>query len=384
MNRYLVLTVLTVVCALIAWLLSGLVGVVLMAAGFVAIDKLLPSFTSDTPEEPQPSAPSTNDQSPAENTVQVLPQLVDASDDLLGECQESLQNVFSTHTDAVNTLSTSFLDLRELVNRQSETINLLITADTASEDLYSERMRSFAERTAVTLDRFIKSTVDMSAGTMEILEQITAIDKTVPAVIQALKDIDGIAAQTNLLALNAAIEAARAGEHGRGFAVVADEVRSLSNRSAQFSESIQAQIKAINEKISSLSGRIGELASYDVSYVIDAKKDINSALDRIIQKAEQDQKVTSGLKELAEQLDNALSDATRGLQFGDINGQNITYAIELIAILRNHMAELGDDDQRQAALADFSAYLERLAAQRGTRHNPVSASSVDAGEIEFF
>ena len=276
------------------------------------------------------------------------------------------------------------MGLRGLVDQQSNTIHSLITADEGSEELHSDQMRSFAERTAVTLDRFIQSTVDMSAGIMEILEQITAINETVPSVIQALKDIDSIAGQTNLLALNAAIEAARAGEHGRGFAVVADEVRTLSNRSAEFSESIQTQINGINSKISSLSDRIGQLAAYDVSYVIEAKKDINTELERIITKAEHDQKVTSGLHDLAMQLDIALSDATRSLQFGDINRQYIEYTINVISVLSMHLDDLLDDTKRAQAMQQPDAFIQKIKSEWAGLHNPVSSSSVDAGEIELF
>ena len=224
----------------------------------------------------------------------------------------------------------------------------------------------------------------MSAGIMEILEQITAINDTVPSVIQALKDIDSIAAQTNLLALNAAIEAARAGEHGRGFAVVADEVRSLSNRSAQFSESIQTQINSINDKISSLSDRIGVLAAYDVSYVIEAKKDINQALEGIIVKAEHDQNITSGLHDLSIQLNSALDNATRSLQFGDINRQYIEYTIGTVTLLNMNLADLMDDTHRQAFLNDPEQFQQKVKSEWAALHNPVSSSSVEAGEIELF
>lgn len=314
----------------------------------------------------------------------LLPELSAASTDMVDESVDSLNNVLSTHNDAIGTLSNSFLRLRELVDQQSDTISSLIAAGKEDEELHSDEMRSFAESTAVTLDRFIQSTVDMSAGIMEVLEKVTEINGTVPAVMQALKDIDSIADQTNLLALNAAIEAARAGEHGRGFAVVADEVRTLSARSSTFSESIQEQIKAISTKITSLSGTIGELAAYDVSYVIEAKKEINGALETIILKAEQDQQVTEGLKSLSIALDESLSSAIRALQFGDINSQYLEYTIGELSLLREHLAKLNDPVGIADITADFPSFIEQLQSQRKVKHNPVSSDSVDAGDVELF
>lgn len=384
MNKYIVVGIATAFALIFAHFVSGVVGVIVLAAAMLAYDHFSPSARVSDQAELNTADLQARPLTPDGQSAAVLSTVTQTTTEVLSECQSTLSNIISTHNDAIDTLSTSFIGLRGLVDQQSNTILQLIKADSDSDELYSDRMRSFAERTGVTLDRFIQSTVDMSAGIMEILEQITAINDTVPSVIQALKDIDSIAAQTNLLALNAAIEAARAGEHGRGFAVVADEVRSLSNRSAQFSESIQRQINSINQKISSLSERIGVLAAYDVSYVIEAKKDINQALERIILKAEQDQSITSGLHDLSIELNSALNNATRSLQFGDINRQYIEYTLSTVTLLNMNLADLLDNTRRQALLSDPEQFQQKVKSQWEALHNPVSSSSVEAGEIELF
>ena len=90
-----------------------------------------------------------------------------------------------------------------------------------------------------------------------LLEQLDESNKTIGKLLEAIK---AIADQTNLLALNAAIEAARAGEHGRGFAVVADEVRQLANTSNQSAEQIKGEITKITDISNAVIAKQQEVA----------------------------------------------------------------------------------------------------------------------------
>lgn len=336
-----------------------------------------------SPISPEQDSPDSNDGLTVSEFKTKLNSLMNEVSPTLVETEQSIEDIYTTQEDAVVTLSRAFSELQTFIDQQGENISNLIRTDKGTGELYSDQMREFAHSTEATLDRFIKSTVDMSASSMELLERVNEIYSAVPKVLQALQDIDGISSQTNLLALNAAIEAARAGEHGRGFAVVADEVRSLSNRSAQFSDDIQKQLNDISNKIKALTEEVGLLASYDVSYVIEAKKEIHIALENIIDKAESDTEVTAGLDKLSHQLEDALTEAIRGLQFGDINGQHLLFTKETVQFIREHLDAIGERDL-DLMIAEFTSYLQTVRDRRYNAHNPVSATSMDAGDVELF
>ena len=299
---------------------------------------------------------------------------------LLRACRTNLNDILSTQHDAIETLGAAFLTLKELAEKQGLQVESLIKGhgpDGAS------WMSHFANSTAMTLDRFVQTTVDMSAASMDLVEKVERINAAVPDVQKAMQDIDQISSQTNLLALNAAIEAARAGEAGRGFAVVADEVRALSNRSAGFSEQIQSRLKSIAEQIKALTIDIGKVASQDVSYVIDSKKQVNSAVEQLMEKAEQDQIVAAEIEQNNAVLKRSLYDAIRGLQFGDINSQNLDYTAETIKSIEGWLSDM-EKESVQHTLESLHSKLEDIKTWRGSRSNPVSANSMTAGDVDLF
>lgn len=312
-----------------------------------------------------------------------LSKITEQLSDVMLDCDNNLSDIFNTQTHAVSTLSEAFLNLQRLVGDQNACISQLIHADSDSVEMYSNRMRHFADETEKSLDKFLESTEQISAGTTTILEKVNRIYDTMPTVLKALGDIDDISAQTNLLALNAAIEAARAGEAGRGFAVVADEVRALSNRSTQFSGVIKKQMENIGVQIDELTQDVRTLAAQDTSYIVEAKKDIQGELDQIIIKAERDSQTTTELESISVQLNNAIGDAIRGMQFGDINGQNLTYTQEMLSFVHEQLPLIGSGDV-SLAQKNVQNYQDNMRSRSKVDHNPVSANSIDAGEVELF
>lgn len=304
-----------------------------------------------------------------------------------GEVNRDMESLLGVQTDAIQTLTTAFSQIRDLLAQQQVDINkLLYDSHQKNEHSHGHLMRSFAENTSLTLNKFVDTTVYMSAASMGLMEKVNAIAGQMPQVMKALKDIDQIASQTNLLALNAAIEAARAGESGRGFAVVADEVRALSSRSAGFSTDIQSRLNNIHAAISSLTEEVGVVASQDMTYVLTAKRDVEIAVEEMLNKSRSDAVVAQSMEVIAHKLVDALRDAIRALQYEDISSQNIRHMMDTIGLLVNFYESINEEKNFSKSsmnkIADEMAMLNQRIKSRSS--NPVSASSVQSGTVDLF
>jgi methyl-accepting chemotaxis protein len=113
---------------------------------------------------------------------------------------------------------------------------------------------ALAKSTTVDIETLINGVRDTAAANLEFAKKIGELERQSEEISKIVQAVTRIADQTNLLALNAAIEAARAGEHGKGFAVVADEVRNLAEISEKSARGIQEVVNEIQNQVKVVAG----------------------------------------------------------------------------------------------------------------------------------
>nr|WP_305863706.1 methyl-accepting chemotaxis protein [Aliarcobacter butzleri] len=196
---------------------------------------------------------------------------------LLGnELGNSAKNNFQNGETLENSASTMTNSMNNLAEKANEQAASLEETAAALEEITSITRNNTQNATKMaTLGQVVKKSVqtgeELASKTASSMDEI---NEKVKAINSAITVIDQIAFQTNILSLNAAVEAATAGEAGKGFAVVAQEVRNLANRSAEAAKEIKNLVEEANIKTND-----GKLISSDM---IDGYKELNKNISETI------------------------------------------------------------------------------------------------------
>ena len=287
----------------------------------------------------------------------------------------------------------------DAVNRKSREQSTVVArlVERTGDDSGSIDISRFAQQATQQMEQLVEALEQASGQSGVTVTHIDAMAGHLDGIFALLEDVKSIADQTNLLALNAAIEAARAGEAGRGFAVVADEVRNLSERSTAFNEQIRKLAHNAKESIAKVRETVSHMASRDLDRARVARNESASMMDRVegIHRS-----LGNGMRDIADcgrAIDVSVAEAVRSLQFEDIATQALTAAavhLQRLEQINTEATTLHDllrgshgfqDPEMRKALANIG---NRIAQMRGEwerpPHKPVLQQSMDAGSVELF
>jgi methyl-accepting chemotaxis protein len=322
----------------------------------------------------------------ASASIREISTSIDAVRKAVGIQSESIDEVSSSITEMAAVVEEIGMNVRSLMDASASTSSSIAQMDASNKQVEQNAKETASISDEVLLDAELgKSAVEATIKGIEAIRSsssstyssINSLSERVSAIGSILSVIDEIAEQTNLLALNSAIIAAQAGEHGKGFAIVAGEIKGLANRTRQSTMEIASLIEGVQEetakavtairltedKVSegeALSRRSGDALGKIVGGVQMASIRANEIARSTVEQAYGSQIINSAMKHVADMVEHI----ARSCQEASRTNNGIMMAVERMKSFTTQVNSSAADQQQVGA--DITNSTERMTMDLAT------------------
>lgn len=291
------------------------------------------------------------------------------NDDELGDLTHAINSMSDTLRDIMNktvesieevaigtgTIHKSNNEIASSVEQQAALIDMVVTAvqeltssanEVAHNSVESSQGASLAREAAEgggevieSLFQVIERVSHEFSSSSAVVDNLSQLGEQIESIIGVIK---GIAEQTNLLALNAAIEAARAGEQGRGFAVVADEVRQLAKRTTEATEEVSGAIGNIQQSTQETS-RLMLSSAEKVESSMEVARAAKGSLEQIVESATQVEGNIQTIASIAEEQSQVVQEIARNMESASQAADDSRSRVSIVLDVVSHVKSTADN-----------------------------------------
>ncbi|MBI3898639.1 MAG: methyl-accepting chemotaxis protein [Gammaproteobacteria bacterium] len=296
--------------------------------------------------------------------------------------RKQIHTVVQQTEQAANTISNSFQAVINKATLQArQAMDLLEGTQGAADDGAPQSLKDFIRVSDERLTRMADEVVRVADLSVQMVKELDGVQTRTQAIDGFLLDVEKLADQTSLLALNADIEAARVGEHGRGFSIVAQEVRRLSQRSHEFSDRIRQHLKAVKVGLNKTYGDMRKLSAADMEHALTIKDDVIALTHALEDKNREVAETVGRINTISREITRDVENVVISLQFHDITSQKLTSMLEPMDELRRTLFHLMQETMVVNKYLLPEAVEGTLPLPEGAAANPPAESPASDGAL---